>query len=241
MGRAGKAMTTSGSAPAITLEQLFRYFQSKPHQLAAISELEKDMQEHGYWVAMRRDRPWFKTWSTDGKQPELNASPPCLRLTRTFRKDARGLDLLRLERIKNGIPMASLTVVSGAPGAQAFRTGPASKSGSLEPLPEGRWSIGDIEWAGGPDNYQARHSPGLGAIWVPLTYQGQTSRSAIGIHLDENAVRSPGTAGCVGLLNRSDEAKLVGWLRADDPQALYVDWGLGTCPRPLPPHMLRQD
>ena len=67
---------------------------------------------------------------------------------------------------------------------------------------------------------------------MPLTYQGSTSRSAIGIHLDENDVRSPGTAGCVGLLNRSDEAKLVGWLRADDPKALYVDWGLGTCPRP---------
>lgn len=54
----------------ITLEQLFRFNRGLPHQLAAISELEADLKANGYAVAMRRDRPWFQTWSQAGKQPE---------------------------------------------------------------------------------------------------------------------------------------------------------------------------
>ena len=59
----------SNAAP-ITLEQLFRYFKSLPYQLAAISELEADIVANGYAAAMRRDRPWFATWSQAGKQPD---------------------------------------------------------------------------------------------------------------------------------------------------------------------------
>ena len=55
---------------AITLEQLFRYYKALPHQLAAVMELEDDLQANGYDVAMRRDRPWFKAWSQSGKQPD---------------------------------------------------------------------------------------------------------------------------------------------------------------------------
>jgi GH24 family phage-related lysozyme (muramidase) len=57
----------SNAAP-ITLEQLFRFNRGLPHQLAAIPELEADLKANGYEVAMRRDRPWFATWSQDGKQ-----------------------------------------------------------------------------------------------------------------------------------------------------------------------------
>ena len=56
----------SNPAP-ITLEQLFRFNRGMPHQLAAISELEQDIRENGYEAAMRRDRPWFKTWSQSGQ------------------------------------------------------------------------------------------------------------------------------------------------------------------------------
>ena len=56
----------SNAAP-ITLEQLFRFNRGMPHQLAAISELEQDILTAGYTVAMRRDRPWFKTWSQSGQ------------------------------------------------------------------------------------------------------------------------------------------------------------------------------
>jgi hypothetical protein len=47
----------------ITLEQLFRFGRGLPHQLAAVSELEQEIRANGYEAAMRRDRPWFKTWS----------------------------------------------------------------------------------------------------------------------------------------------------------------------------------
>jgi GH24 family phage-related lysozyme (muramidase) len=59
----------TNTAP-ITLQQLFRYFKSLPYQLAAIAELEADLAANGYAKAMRRDRPWFATWSQAGKQPD---------------------------------------------------------------------------------------------------------------------------------------------------------------------------
>ena len=65
----------------ITLEQLFRFNRGMPHQLAAIAELEQDILVSGYSVAMRRDRPWFKTWSQDGKQEDLG---PALKLIQEF-------------------------------------------------------------------------------------------------------------------------------------------------------------
>jgi hypothetical protein len=56
----------TNNAP-ITLEQLFRFNRGMPHQLAAIAELEQDILTAGYSIAMRRDRPWFKTWSQSGQ------------------------------------------------------------------------------------------------------------------------------------------------------------------------------
>jgi len=58
----------------ITLEALFRYWKALPHQSAAIAQLEKDLAQHGYDVAMRRDREWFQTWSQSGKQTDLAAA-----------------------------------------------------------------------------------------------------------------------------------------------------------------------
>ena len=54
----------------ITLQQLFRYYRALPHQAAAICELEQDLAANGYAAAMRRDRPWFSSWSQDGKQDD---------------------------------------------------------------------------------------------------------------------------------------------------------------------------
>jgi putative chitinase len=59
----------SNPAP-ITLAALFRYWRGLPYQVAAITELEADLAANGYAVAMRRDRDWFRTWSTDGKQAD---------------------------------------------------------------------------------------------------------------------------------------------------------------------------
>lgn len=70
----------SNSAP-ITLEQLFRFYKALPHQAAAIAELQQDLRQNGYDDAMRRDRPWFQTWSQDGKQADL---APALKLIKEF-------------------------------------------------------------------------------------------------------------------------------------------------------------
>jgi hypothetical protein len=64
----------TNTAP-IELDQLFRFSRGLPHQIAAVTELQEAFKQPGatYATVMRRDQPWFKTWSTDGKQadPEL--------------------------------------------------------------------------------------------------------------------------------------------------------------------------
>lgn len=57
----------SNPAP-ISLAQLFKYYRGLQYQSAAISELEEDLKANGYDAALRRDRPWFKTWSQAGRQ-----------------------------------------------------------------------------------------------------------------------------------------------------------------------------
>jgi GH24 family phage-related lysozyme (muramidase) len=172
-----------------------------------------------------------------GAAPAAVAPPtsrPHLRLTRAGRKDGRGLELLKLQYVKAGAVVGELLAASGAPRAQVFRKGVNSKAGSMEPLPEGRWGISDIAWAGGKDNYTASWGAGLGPASIPLRYlePGTTQRSAIEIHYDANAGSSPGTAGCVGMRSIGDLQTLIGWLRDTDPRDLFVDWGLGSCPTP---------
>ena len=72
------AVTSSNTAP-ITLEQLFKFWRDLPHQRAAISELEAELRTDGYAATMRRDRPWFATWSTAGKQSDTSAALAIIR------------------------------------------------------------------------------------------------------------------------------------------------------------------
>jgi hypothetical protein len=169
------------------------------------------------------------------QDPKIAAPPPgkelepsVLQLMRTKVKDPRGLEILSLQRYKNGIPMGAINVVSGVAGAQNFRKGPDSKSGSLEPLPQGVWKIEDIAWAAGKDNYEGSWGAGLGPASIPLTWQGpgKTERGSIEMHFDANAGQSPGTAGCVGLNSIADLQTCISWLRADNPRVLIVDWKL---------------
>jgi GH24 family phage-related lysozyme (muramidase) len=73
----------TNTAP-ITLEQLFRFYRALPHQAAAIPELEIDLRINGYDKAMRRDRPWFKAWSQDGKQPDPIYLAPAQKIIKAF-------------------------------------------------------------------------------------------------------------------------------------------------------------
>lgn len=76
------------NAAPITLESLFRYWRDLPHQRAAIPLLEADLSANGYTAAMRRDRPWFQTWSTAGKQRDLSAALTLIREFEGTRLDA---------------------------------------------------------------------------------------------------------------------------------------------------------
>jgi lysozyme len=150
--------------------------------------------------------------------------------------DSYGAVVLSLQYFKKGQIQDQLHCCSGQPRKQIFRKAQHSKAGSGEPLPEGLWRIGDIQWAGGKDNYDGRtFSNGIGPVTIPLDFvsPGTTERSAIEIHLDWNRSKGyPGTIGCIGFYEVHHYRKLVSWLRDTDPRDLFVDWGLGSCPRP---------
>lgn len=128
----------------------------------------------------------------------------------------------------------SLEVISGAPGAQRFLlySDPDSFPGSFQPIPQGRYSIGDIDWAGGKDNYSESHvhpTDGIGPVWVPLIGRQSDDRDAFGFHVDWNWIQrreNPGSAGCVCPTSLAGLKDLVRLLREFDPRLLVVDWGL---------------
>jgi lysozyme len=183
-------------------------------------------------------KTWKKLWGEGAVAPVDIGQPSTknyLKLTRTDDKDRFGCVVLILANYRRGELAGSIEVCSGQPRKQIFRTGVDSPSGSMEPLPEGKWRVEDIEWAAGKDNYSgAIWSNGLGPAKIRTPYVGPrtTRRAAIEIHIDWNRPSAPGTAGCIGLQNISDFKTLVGWLRETDPRDLFVDWGLGTCPEP---------
>ncbi len=185
-------------------------------------------------------RTWAKLWgereiAPSGKAPVDAGS--YLQLTRTNTRDRYGLFVLLLEYVRDGTVADRIEVCSGQPRHQEFRTGRQSRAKSKEPLPEGRWVLGEkVLWASGEDVYhRAVFADGEGPVKIRLEYEAphRTARTAILIHLDWNRGRgAPGTLGCIGVYDVADFRRLVGWVRDTNPRKLYVDWGLGTCPVP---------
>ena len=120
------------------------------------------------------------------------------------------------------------SVASGAVGHQKLRLpeDPRSVPGCLEPIPQGVYRIGSIEFAGGKDNYEASWGPGLGPVWVPLSATFSDDRSAFGCHLDANINTAKGSAGCLVLQNQKELERFVAALRKHDPKMLEVNWGI---------------
>lgn len=156
---------------------------------------------------------------------------PIFRLTKDkgeTRSD--GMVQLNLQVVNDRGEVAGIfKVVSGLPDAQVFRKGDSSVRGSMEPLPEGKYAVGLIEWADVRDNYDASWGTGIGAAWMSLTPQFPTMRAAIGIHIDYNVL---GTLGCVGFPSVKEFKRFVTLIRQpeNDGQFLFADWGLGSCP-----------
>ncbi|HEY9630902.1 MAG TPA: PPC domain-containing protein [Coleofasciculaceae cyanobacterium] len=167
--------------------------------------------------------------SGSGSGSSSNNTAPYLRLSKTNRTTSTGLVELQLELIKGNKAVDQVVTVSGQPGKQAFKLPSQSKSGSMEPLPEGKWSLGVTEWAAGKNNLNASWGEGLGPMWVSVEPLMSTSRSAIGIHLDSNSSYAPGTVGCIGVTNKTDLQRVASWFdNSLAPKTLIVDWGLGT-------------
>lgn len=222
--------------------------------LAELGYLATDDQPNQYTSVTKNAVAWFqgdKELQVDGKfGSQTNAAlaaalakvrkrvpDPMLgrvfcRLTRTNASAYDGLEQLLLEFVSpQGRVLNSIDVVSGAPGHQEFRLPDDSLSfpGNLEPIPQARYTIGDIQWAGGKDNYAAEHvhpTNGIGPVFVPLIKTQNDDRDAFGLHIDWNRSTSPGSAGCVCPGTKKDLEELVRLLRLYDPRDLFVDWGI---------------
>lgn len=170
--------------------------------------------------------------------PKADAKPidetRILRLTRTRSMSYNDLEGLKLALVRKGDnkELDSIITVSGQSYAQTFRLAASSKAGSMEPVPEGYYDLGPVEWAHAKGDYGSNFSAALGPVWISVnpTRTMVTGRSEIGIHLDANKLTSPGTAGCIGISNISDLKKVVSWF--DDaklkPKSLTVNYNLGS-------------
>lgn len=157
-----------------------------------------------------------------------------LRSTRTGQLDPYGCEILKLSRYRDGKDAGSCLVVSGAPGRQNFRRAndPSAYAGSLEPIPEGRYAVGAVQWAGKPGDWTVSFGPGIGpflAALVPL--QPLTGgRDAFLLHLDANRLLgAPGTAGCEGFIDTFNAQIYLDW-RIPAGTVLTADHGLGSVP-----------
>jgi lysozyme len=185
-------------------------------------------------------------------------SPPIptrrqIKITKTGRRRPDGLEVLNVTLMNGNTQIDQIEAVAGAPGRQSFRLPSASQAGSSEPLPEGYWDLGEpepnpmnhsrssisklVEFASGVTNDYSKDWPisgdGLGPVWVSMYCRSRTARSVIGFHIDNNSLNSPGTDGCIGIINDSglkSLKKFASWFddKKDAPHVAIVDWELGS-------------
>ena len=133
---------------------------------------------------------------------------------------------LELNAYSSGVHIGSLMVRSGLPGRQNFRTRANEVRGQYEPVPEGVYDLGKLEWAGGKGDYQTLFPNILSPIWITIIGYPRY----IGFHIDAGV---EGTAGCVGFKNMKDLKTFVNWINGYGHFThLFVDWNLGTVKPP---------
>jgi Bacterial pre-peptidase C-terminal domain len=186
-----------------------------------------------YFLQIASDNSQSLNYQVNTNLTEIAANSTAIKVTKTNRTNSNGLAELQVSLLRNGKLIDSIAAVSGQPSKQSFRTAEISKAGSAEPLPEGYWTLGSVEWASGIRGDESKSwadsNDGVGPAWVGMQPTYQTERGDIGFHLDNNSYIYPGTVGCVGILNKSDLRKFVSWFDSyDAPKVAIVDWGLGT-------------
>ena len=85
----------------------------------------------------------------------------------TLTKDDKGEIWLDAYQGKNHL--GRLSVRTGLPGRQRFRTKPDEVKGQYEPVPEAEYSLGALCWAGGKGNYSALYPAVKSPIWFGLS------------------------------------------------------------------------
>ncbi len=165
---------------------------------------------------------------TKARAPKPPVDNSVARLTCDAGDGFHGGSWAGLRKLSLVVGSESFSVASGARGRQTFRRpqDPRSFPGNLEPLPQGRYRIGSIEFANGKDNYEGSFGAGLGPVWVSLDAEFSDDRGAFGCHLDSNLAASPGSAGCVVFRDLSDLKRFVAALRKHNPRVLSVEYGL---------------
>lgn len=186
-----------------------------------------------YFLQVASDNSQSLSYQVNTNLTEIASNSAAIKVTKTDRTNSNGLAELQVSLMRGGKLVDSIAAVSGQPTKQSFRTAGISKAGSAEPLPEGYWTLGSVEWASGIKGDESKSwadsNDGVGPAWVGMQPTYQTQRSDIGFHLDNNSYIYPGTVGCVGILNKLDLRRFVSWFDSDDaPKLAIVDWGLGT-------------
>ncbi|AFY60341.1 glycoside hydrolase family 104 protein [Synechococcus sp. PCC 6312] len=157
----------------------------------------------------------------------MNVIEAILKPTDRWQDTIRGrLRVFALDLVNNGKRVDQVPVFSGAPRAQELVDPRQDYSGSLRPIPEGIYKIGQPE-----EHPQGDWGPGIGRLWIPLEVLPEyrvNNRGDFGIHLDSNFATSPGSAGCPVAQKMPTLQTILGWLFAKArPKWLVVDHGQG--------------
>ena len=158
---------------------------------------------------------------------------PYCKLTRTRKPTYENLELCALEFINAQSKIeGTLQVISGTKEAQLFKLLKDRNPVNMEPIPQGRYAIGNIDWANGKDNYNFTHimdGEEIGPAWVDLHGEQEGEQPSFGFHADWGWIKkqhSAGSPGCVCPTSLNDLKTLVRLLREHNPRLLVVDWGL---------------
>jgi len=201
--------------------------------LSSSKAIRRFLNSGTYFLQVASDNNESLSYQVNTNLTEVASNSTAIKVTKGDRANSNGLAELQVSLMKDGKLIDSIAAVSGQPNKQSFRTAEISKAGSAEPLPEGYWRLGSVEWASGIKGDESKSwadsNDGVGPVWVGMQPTNQTERSAIGFHLDNNSYIYPGTIGCIGLLNKQDLRKFTSWFDSSDaPKVAIVDWGLGT-------------
>lgn len=166
--------------------------------------------------------------TTQVQVPNAPKDKPIIVATKSGKKDADGLDILRFELVQGGKVIDSFEggTTGRADNQDKAGTNATHKAGSETPLPDGTWKINKYNAKKIPDidlsNYTPESIPTgqVGPAWIGLTPDFNTGRSQIGIHMNDIV---PGTAGCIAFTDPAQINKIASWVMKDGASNLFVD------------------